>query len=364
MNAEPARLPGELLLAGTPFIDVRAEIEFVRGTMPGAVNLPILDTAERERVGTCYKEKGQEAAIALGHRLVNGAVKEARVAAWCDFARTHPDAWLYCWRGGLRSRTAAQWAAEAGTPVQVVPGGFKALRQRLIDELEQAAPTEDWYIVGGRTGSAKTALINSLPGGIDLEGFARHRGSSFGRRAGIPPSQVDFENALALALLRERHASAGRCLFLEDESRQIGALSVPLQVYRRMRETPVIVLEVPLEQRVSRILDDYIRVDLEEHLALDAEHGFETFSIQLEESLWRIRKRLGAERFLLASRLLQAALSAQRSRGETAEHRAWISLLLEQYYDPMYDYQLGNAAERVVFRGDTTAVRDWALSKR
>jgi hypothetical protein len=161
---------------------------------------------------------------------------------------------------------------------------------------------------------------------------------------------VDFENALALALLRERHASAGQCLFLEDESRQIGALSVPLQVYRRMRETPVIVLEVPLEQRVSRLLDDYIRVDLEEHLALDAERGFETFSIQLEESLWRIRKRLGAERFLLASRLLQAALSAQRSRGETAEHRAWISLLLEQYYDPMYDYQLGNAAERVVFR--------------
>ena len=77
MNAEHARLLGELLLAGTPFIDVRAEIEFVRGTMPGAVNLPILDTAERERVGTCYKEKGQDAAIALGHRLVNGAVKDA-----------------------------------------------------------------------------------------------------------------------------------------------------------------------------------------------------------------------------------------------------------------------------------------------
>jgi tRNA 2-selenouridine synthase len=353
----------DVLLTGTPFIDVRAEVEFSRGTIPGAVNLPILDTVERERVGTCYKKQGQDAAIALGHRLVNGATKDARVAAWCGFARSYPQAWLYCWRGGLRSRTAAQWMAEAGMPVRVVPGGFKALRQRLIDELEQPVRTEDWFIIGGRTGSAKTALINELPGGVDLEGFARHRGSSFGSRAGNPPTQVDFENALALELMKQRSRSPGRCLFLDDESRQIGALSVPLEVYRRMRETPVAVLEVSLEQRVSRILHDYIRVDLDEHLALDAENGFTHFAQQLEQSLWRIRKRLGAERFLVASRLLQSALSEHRSRGETEGHRAWISLLLEEYYDPMYDYQLGNAAGRVVFRGDTAAVREWALNR-
>lgn len=352
-----------LLLSGTPFIDVRAEVEFAKGAIPGSINLPILDSAERERVGTCYKQRGQEAAIALGHTLVNGAIKESRVAAWCGFLRAHPDAWLYCWRGGLRSRTASEWVAEAGLRVPVVPGGYKALRQRLIEELEQPVPTENWHIIGGRTGSAKTALLNALAGGIDLEGFARHRGSSFGRRAGVSPGQIDFENALALALLRHRHLSPGRSLFLEDESRQIGALSIPLEVYRRMRASPVAVLEVPLEQRVSKILDDYIRVDLEEHLALDAQQGFEHFALQLEASLGRIRKRLGAERFQVASGLLQSALEAHRSRGETEGHRAWITLLLEQYYDPMYDYQLASAAERIVFRGTAAEVLEWARSR-
>ncbi len=363
MSATATTELASLLLAGTPFIDVRAGIEFAKGSIPGAVNLPILDTDERERVGTCYKRLGQEAAIELGHTLVNGPVKAARVDAWCTFATRHPQAWVYCWRGGLRSRTAAQWMAEAGCIRPVVPGGYKALRQRLIDELAQPAHTEAWFVIGGRTGSAKTALVNALPGGIDLEGFARHRGSSFGRRAGPSPAQVDFENALALAMLRRRHAAPGRCLFLEDESRQIGALSVPLEVYRRMHETPVAVVEVPLEQRVSKILDDYIRVDLEEHVGIDPEGGFRNFSVQLEESLARIRKRLGAERFLLASSLLQAALTAHGSHGDTSGHRAWIELLLKEYYDPMYDYQLSKSASRVVFRGDTAAVREWALSQ-
>jgi len=352
-----------LLRDGTPFIDVRAEVEFEKGTIPGATNLPILDTREREKVGTCYKRSGQDAAIALGHTLVNGAVKDARVDAWVRFARAHPEAWLYCWRGGLRSRTAAQWMAEAGCPVPVVPGGYKALRQRLIDELSPAAAGERWYVIGGRTGSAKTALVNALPGGIDLEGFARHRGSSFGRRAGTPPAQVDFENALAIALLQQRHRAPGACVFLEDESRQIGALAVPLEFYRRMRESPVVVLEVPLAQRVTKILDDYIRVDLAEHSVLDPEHGFDNFARQLEESLARIRKRLGDERFREAHALMQHALHAHRMRDDAESHRSWIALLLAQYYDPMYDYQLGNAADRIVFRGDTDAVRAWALSR-
>lgn len=354
----------ELLLSGVSFIDVRAEVEFAKGSVPGAVNLPILDSAEREKVGTCFKRSGQEAAIALGHTLVTGEKKARRVSAWCSFSRSRPDAWLYCWRGGLRSRTAAQWMEEAGCPVRVVPGGYKALRQRLIAELEPVVRTEEWYIVGGRTGSAKTALVNTLPGGIDLEGHARHRGSSFGRRAGFPPTQVDFENALAMDLLRRRHDASGRSLFLEDESRQIGSLSVPLEVYRRMREAPVAVLEIPLEQRVSKILDDYIRVDLAEHCALDAANGFENFARQLEESLTRIRKRLGPERFERAQTLMQSALAAHRVRDATEGHRGWISLLLQEYYDPMYDYQLGQSAGRIVFRGDHAAVREWALSRR
>jgi tRNA 2-selenouridine synthase len=353
----------QLLLAGTRFIDVRAEIEFARGAIPGAVNLPILSTAEREQVGTCFKRHGQEAAIALGHRLVCGALREQRIARWCAELREHPDAHVYCWRGGLRSRLAAEWIAAAGVPVRLVAGGYKALRHRLLRELESPQPREPLYVIGGRTGSAKTALICALPGGIDLEGFARHRGSSFGRRVGQPPTQADFENGLALALLRLRHATPGAALFLEDESRQIGAVTVPLEIYRAMKAAPLVVVEVPLEARTGQILGEYICADLEEYLAADPEHGFARFGAALHESLRRIARRLGMQRFAVAEGLLRAALHRHAQYADPSGHRDWIELLLREYYDPMYDFQLGSADARIVFRGDAAAVRQWCLSR-
>ena len=352
-----------LLCAATPWIDVRAELEFARGHLPGSLNLPILNTAEREQVGTCYARRGQEAAVALGHALVGGATRERRIEAWCEAARARAGSHLFCWRGGMRSQLAAAWMADAGVRIPVIEGGYKALRARLLLELEGPQPREPWVVIGGRTGSAKTALLQALPGGIDLEAHARHRGSSFGRRAGVPPSQADFENALAMDLLRRRHAAPGGVLFLEDESRQIGAITIPQDLYRAMREAPRVVLEVPLEERIERILQDYICCDLDEHLALDASQGFGNFARQLEQSLLRIRRRLGDERHREAQRLLQLALTAQRERGETGGHRAWIALLLREYYDPMYDYQLGQSAPQVVFRGDTEAVRAWCLNR-
>ena len=352
-----------LLLAGTPLIDVRAEVEFARGAIPGAVNLPILDSAEREQVGLRYKRHGQEAAIALGHSLVHGERKAQRVARWCAFARAHPGTHLYCWRGGLRSQLAAQWMAEAGVPVPVIAGGYRALRQRLLLELECEPGPEPWIVIGGRTGSAKTALVNELPGGIDLEGLACHRGSSFGRRAVPPPAQLDFENQLALALLRHRAVGQARTLFLEDESRQIGAVWIPHPVFRQMKEAPLVILEVALEQRVEQILADYVCDDLAMHLVLDAESGFERFAAALAESMDRIRKRLGDERWRAARGLLAEALAAHRERGDTAGHRTWIALLLQCYYDPMYEYQLQKALPRVAFRGEREAVRAWCLRR-
>jgi tRNA 2-selenouridine synthase len=113
---------------------------------------------------------------------------------------------------------------------------------------------------------------------------------------------------------------------------------------------------------VGKILDDYIRVDLAEHLALDAEAGFEHFARQLTESLQRIRRRLGEERYQLADGCMQAAIAAHRSDDDAEGHRDWIELLLRDYYDPMYDYQLAKSTERVVFRGGPDALREWALS--
>lgn len=354
---------GQLLLAGAHFIDVRAETEFAHGAIPGAVNLPILTTGEREQVGTCYKRQGQEAAVALGHRLVSGGTKAQRIARWCAELGEHPDALVYCWRGGMRSGLAAQWIAAEGVPVRLVKGGYKALRSRLLRELEAPEPREPLYVIGGRTGSAKTELIRGLPWSVDLEELAHHRGSSFGRRVGATPAQIDFENRLALALLRRRHALPGAALFLEDESRQIGATTIPLDLYRAMKDAPLVVIDAPFEARVEQILRGYICEDLRERVEQDPDHGFAHFGAALHESLQRIQRRLGGERYVMAEGLMREALHLQGQRGDPSGHRAWIALLLRDYYDPMYEYQLGKSAGRVVFRGDFAAVRAWCLSR-
>lgn len=348
-----------LLYAGTALIDVRAEVEFAHGAIPGAVNLPILTTDERERVGTCYKREGQQAAVALGHRLVSGEIREERAARWCGFLREHPDTALHCWRGGMRSAIAAEWVRAEGQAVRVVEGGYKALRQTLLHELEVLAPRTPLVIIGGRTGSAKTRLINELGAGVDLEGFAHHRGSSFGRRIGMPTTQADFENALAVALLRRRLDAPGATVFLEDESRQIGPVTIPQALYHAMKAAPLVILEVAFEERVERILSDYIFQDLADWLAFDPVDGFARFAQALLDSLARIARRLGGERHREAETLMRAALDRHESAGEAGAHRDWIALLLRDYYDPMYEYQLGRAAGRVVFRGDREAVFGW-----
>lgn len=71
-----------ILLADTPLIDVRAPIEFEQGAMPGAINLPLMMDDERAAVGTCYKRQGADAALALGHRLVCGDIRQQRLEAW------------------------------------------------------------------------------------------------------------------------------------------------------------------------------------------------------------------------------------------------------------------------------------------
>lgn len=347
-----------------PLVDVRAEVEFAAGAMPGAVNLPILSTDERAQVGTCYKQHGQAAAIALGHRLVGGVVRADRTARWCEFLSAHPGAVLHCWRGGMRSQLAAEWVAAEGFPVRVVAGGYKALRQHLLQEFAGFCTNGSLIVVGGRTGSGKTVLVRELAGGVDLEGFAHHRGSSFGRRTGNPPSQATFENGLAVELLRQRGDASGAPLFLEDESRQIGPVTIPLEVHRAMKKAPLVVLESAFDERVERILAEYVDADLASWLELDPADGFACFSDSLKQSLARIQRRLGGERCRHAERLLDSALDAHAHQGDTTGHRAWIALLLDAYYDPMYEYQLSRSAERVVFRGDYAAVWEWCCQRR
>ena len=319
-----------LLKASRPLIDVRAPAEFARGALPSAVNLPILTDEERAAVGKAYRNGGREAAVALGYRLVHEEIKGKRVAAWRDFAARHPLAAIYCWRGGKRSEIAQHWLGESGVELPRIAGGFKALRRFCLDVLARSA-ARPFVLVGGRTGSGKTKVVQAVANHVDLEALANHRGSSFGAHPTPQPAPVAFENALAVALLKRDDATP---VAAEDESRTIGRLAIPTPVYDAMQRAPIVVLEVERETRIDNVYQEYV---------VQAGYPRE----RLLAALGRIQRRLGGTRYQHI-----AALVADAFDHASAElHRQWIGRLLEWYYDPMYDYQLARKEERIVRRG-------------
>ena len=152
-----------IVLDDVPLIDVRAPIEFEGGAFPTAINLPLMNNEERRLVGIRYKEKGNAEAVKLGQELVGGEVKQERIAAWAEQIERRPDTMLYCFRGGQRSKISQQWIAEeTGTVIPRLEGGYKAFRNFLIDQFDPAAQTAIPVILGGRTGTGKTILLQQL----------------------------------------------------------------------------------------------------------------------------------------------------------------------------------------------------------
>lgn len=344
----------QLFIEQRPLMDLRAPAEFARGSFPTAVSLPLMSDEERAKVGTCYKYYGQQAAINLGHKLVSGQLKADRIAAWAEFARIHPKGALFCWRGGLRSQITQQWLAEAGVNYPRVDGGYKALRRFLIDELERLIATTPLVLLAGRTGSGKTDVLRRLPATVDLEGLANHRGSGFGGQIQPQPTQIDFENALAVAWIKQtRGKSEG--IMLEDESGHIGSVMLPQSLREKMAAAPVVILETPFEQRLENIFNEYILQRLKASTEYYGEHGFRQFSEYLQQSLYKVRRRLGMEGYQALQQMMSQAL-VRHQQGDAQAHRAWIARLLSQYYDPMYDYQLGKKARHCVFSGQAQDV--------
>ncbi|WP_166266649.1 tRNA 2-selenouridine(34) synthase MnmH [Marinobacter caseinilyticus] len=353
-----------LFLNNRPLMDVRAPVEFQKGSFPNATNAPLMNDDERHRVGICYKEKGQDKAIELGHQLVFGDIKAERIAAWKRFTIQNPDGYLFCFRGGLRSRLTQQWLRESGIDYPLVQGGYKALRRFLIDQLEALTASQRFVIVSGRTGTGKTRLLSDLPHPIDLEGIANHRGSSFGRQVTPQPSQIDFENRLAVAMLRSHQGDPG-VIYLEDESRLVGRCCLPESLRQRMSEAPLLVLERSLEERTQIIKEDYVIDMATDYRMRDgAEAGWENFCDYLLSALDRLRKRLGGDRHSALRATMASALDRQHSDGTLEGHDPWIRALLQDYYDPMYDYQLSQKQGRVVARGNADQLIHWAQAQQ
>jgi tRNA 2-selenouridine synthase len=363
-----ARSFRELFLSGVPLLDVRAPVEFERGAFPTAVNIPLMDDREREQVGLRYKEQGQHAAIALGTQLVSGDIKQGRIQAWADFARTHPQGYLYCFRGGLRSQITQQWLREeAGIDYPRVVGGYKAMRTYLAEVIRAAASAPGHLVLGGLTGSGKTDVLRAVDNAVDLERHANHRGSGFGKRVTPQPSQIDFEHRVAIDLLRKQ-AGGWQAVVLEDESRLIGANALPPELLSAIQSAPLVWLDASLEERIDRILREYVVELRGDFLARHGDAGDALFSQRLRDSLTAISRRLGGERYARLMALLRDALARQLETGDCDAHRLWIHGLLGEYYDPLYARHMKEKAPRIVFRGDTAAVtgylREQAAQRR
>ena len=243
------------LLSSYKNIDLRSEKEFHKGTIPGSVNIPILSNDEFENVGKEYKNKGQEAAINLGLQLVKGDLKNKRIDAWKNHLNSNPGCFIFCYRGGLRSKIAQEWLEKENIIVQRISGGYKNFRSNILDEhVNSKYDINKWMIIGGLTGSGKTALLSQFKETIDLEKIANHRGSAFGKNISPQPSQADFENELTLKYINHSHSN----ILLEDESRSIGRVTLPGTWYEKMQSSKLVVLKISTDERVNNILDEYV----------------------------------------------------------------------------------------------------------
>ena len=234
---------------------------------------------------------------------------------------------------------------DAGVEYPLVVGGYKAMRRFLLEELERSASNARFLLVAGKTGVGKTRVIDAVERSVDLEGLARHRGSSFGRLLDPQPSQIDFENALSIQLLRKLDESAAPVI-LEDEGKLVGRISLPQALRENMQASGLLVVEEPLDSRVQVIFEDYV-LDLgQRYRQRFGPEGPARHHRHLREGLERIRKRLGGVLHSEIDELMQLAFA-----GDPALHRQWIEALLVKYYDPMYEYQMRQREGAVVARG-------------
>ena len=339
-------------------IDVRAPLEFATGALPCAVNLPLMVDEERHQVGIRYKNNGQQSAIALGHRLVTGDIKEQRIQAWQNFMAANPSAVLYCARGGLRSQLSIEWLADCDVTCPKVEGGYKSLRGFLHQYVIDYCANHSFTILSGMTGTGKTEIIRQLATGVDLEGAANHKGSSFGRPLDHQPVQINFENRIALDILTLEDQMPETTIILEDESRNIGARHLPHYFADLMAQSSFVVIDMDFEERLERLWREYVVDRYLNTMAFFGASGEQAFSNYLRESLLRVQKRLGGLRTkeLLAS--MDSAIALQH-KDNFASYRHWLAALTRDYYDPMYSYQLNKKKDQIVFRGNRKEVINW-----
>ena len=307
--------------AGLPVVDARSPSEYAHGHIPGALNIPTLADDERAKVGTAYAKGGPEAAVHLALSLVGpqlaGKLARARETLRPYLPHPHghtrPEVLLHCWRGGMRSNAMAWLLELGGYSALVLEGGYNAYRRYVRQTLASSpAPV---LVLGGMTGSGKTAMLHALAERghqvIDLEGLANHRGSAFGAVGlGAQPSGESMENALCE---QWRALDPARPVWLEDEDKRIGNIALCDEFFAHIRTGRLVLADIPFETRVDYLTREYTAPQWQDALTA---------------CLWRLEKRLGSER----TRQCATAIAAGRYRDAVAD------VLVS--YDALYRRQL------------------------
>lgn len=323
-----------------PVIDVRSPGEYNHAHIPGAYSMPLFSDEERKVVGTTYKQQSREKAIKVGldyfgpkmRKMVEEAEGISKKVLGIEEEHSGKQVQIpnskilliYCWRGGMRSG-AVSWLLDMyGFKVYTLAGGYKSFRNYILDTFKQSF---HFNIIGGYTGSGKTETLKALQekgaAVIDLEGLANHKGSAFGN-IGMPkqPTQEMFENRLGCELRAMSYEPATSKapfrglggIWLEDESQRIGLVNIPHELWKTMRQSPVYFLDIPFEERLKHITEEYGQLDQQ----------------KLIEAIGRIKEKLGGLNAKTAIQLLEEGNTPESFR------------ILLKYYDKFYFKGLHN----------------------
>ncbi|MFC5344190.1 tRNA 2-selenouridine(34) synthase MnmH [Brevundimonas staleyi] len=318
-------------------IDVRSPSEFAEDHIPGAINLPVLDDAERAEIGTIYVQQSKF----LARRL--GAAKVARnIAAHLDGTLKDRDGsfrpLVHCWRGGQRSGAMAAVMDQIGWPVTVLDGGYMTWRRRVQTAL-YGEPAWSVVLLDGGTGSGKTALLSRLSERgvqtLDLEALADHRGSLFGATGRRQPPQKLFESRLYAAL---EALDPARPVVVEAESSRVGSRTIPPALWSAMGQASVIELDAPVAARAAWSARVYADI------AADAE--------ALETALGKLPPH--------HSKATVAEWKAMAQAGRTLDLAA---ALITEHYDPAYRRMSARRDRPVIGRVAMTEVSEVELEK-
>jgi tRNA 2-selenouridine synthase len=300
-----------------PILDVRSPGEFERAHIPRAVSFPIFDNDERAQVGTTYKQIGKDEAIELGLEIVG-----PKLAQWVKSAKKiaiDNTILVHCWRGGMRSGSMAWLFETAGINVKVLEGGYKAYRNYVIGQFDQKIP---FIVLGGKTGSGKTDILLEMQKRgtqvIDLEGVAHHRGSAFGHLGlAVQPSSEQFENEVVDQL---RQMDYQNPIWIEDESRNIGQVFMPLGLYDQLRAAPILFLDIDAQYRLPYLVEVYA------HYPKEA----------LAQAIGKIQKRLGGDFYKKALEALEEDDFSQ------------VAAITLNYYDKAYVHGLNKRTQEQI----------------